>query len=249
MSFRVLLVDDEPLARARMQRLLQDHSDFVCVGEAGDGRSALSWIQANNADLVLLDIQMPELDGLATARALQQLAQPPVIVFCTAYDDHALQAFQAQALDYLLKPVSKEALALTLQRVRHWLQPPVAEHSHQRTHISARSHQGLQLIAVQDIDYCEADQKYVSAHHQGHVTLLDDSLKQLEDEFGPYFLRIHRSTLVARPRIERLVALEGGGYVLYLRGIDEGFAVSRRHVAEVKRFIKEGGEARRPLSD
>lgn len=241
MTFRVLLVDDEPLARARMQRLLLEHADFVCAGEAGDGRSALAWLAQYPADVVLLDIQMPELDGLATARAIQQLPCPPVIVFCTAYDDHALAAFQAQALDYLLKPVSKEALAQSLQRVRHWLQPqlPVAQQG-QRTHISARSHQGLQLIAVQDIEYCEADHKYVSAHHQGHVTLLDDSLKQLEDEFGHYFLRIHRSTLVARPRIERLVALDEGGYELYLRAIDKGFPVSRRHVAEVKRFMKEG---------
>ncbi len=241
MTFRVLLVDDEPLARARMQRLLLAYDDFHCVADAGDGQSALSWLQQHTADVVFLDIQMPELDGLATARAIQQLPCPPVIVFCTAYDDHALAAFQTQALDYLLKPISKEALAQTIQRVRHWLQPHAAVAVHgQRTHITARSHQGLQRIAIDEIDYCEADHKYVSAYHQGQVTLLDDSLKQLEDEFGHYFLRIHRSTLVARPSIERLVALEEGGYELYLRGVDKGFPVSRRHVTEVKRFMKDG---------
>ncbi|ASP37851.1 DNA-binding response regulator [Bacterioplanes sanyensis] len=242
MTYRVMLVDDEPLARERLKRLLLEHDNFDWVAEAGDGASTVEWLRDNPVDLVLLDIQMPELDGLQTAAQLQQLPNPPLVVFCTAYEEHALQAFSVQALDYLLKPVGKENLSRALQRASQWLQQNperVAPSSGARTHLSARTHSGLQLIPVEEVLFFTADHKYVSVYHEGGDTLIDDSLRQLEDEFGERFLRIHRSTLVARSRIERLESQPGGGQCLYLRGHDEGIPVSRRHVPMVRRAMRE----------
>ncbi len=241
MSYRVLLVDDEPLARERLKRLLQEHDDFACAGEAGDGSAALSWLQQHGADLVLLDIQMPGRNGLEVAAAMQQLPQPPLLVFCTAYDEHALQAFAVKALDYLLKPVRREDLSRALQRAGEWLaqRPPGPAAPGSRTHLSARTHNGLQLIPLESIICCHADQKYVTVLHEDGETLIDESLKQLEDEFPQLFIRVHRSTLVAKQRMERLRAVDEGGHQLCLRGLAEGVAVSRRHLAEVRRVMKE----------
>jgi len=244
MSYRVLLVDDEPLARERLKRLLTEYPDFVCAGEAGDGDEALAWLHSNSADLLLLDIQMPGMNGLDVAAQIQQQKNAPLIVFCTAYDEHALQAFSVSALDYLLKPVHKDDLCRALQRAQPWLEskekstPPAAAESG-RTHLSARTHNGLLLIPLEDVFYFYADQKYVSVRHTGGETLIDDALKQLEEEFGERFVRVHRSALVARDRIERLEAKAGSGHKVYLRGLDEGVAVSRRHLADVKRVMKE----------
>ncbi|WP_430460803.1 LytR/AlgR family response regulator transcription factor [Thalassolituus sp. LLYu03] len=244
MSYRVLLVDDEPLARERLKRLLLEHTDFVCAGEAASGDDALLWLSQHAADLVLLDIQMPGRTGLETAAAMQSLARPPVVVFCTAYEEHALQAFAVKAVDYLLKPVRKEDLSRALQRAAEWLaqQAPAATEqalpSGCRTHLSARTHNGLKLIPLDEVFYCLADQKYVNVHYVGGETLIDDSLKQLEDEFGDLFVRVHRSALVARARIERLQALPEGGHQLFLRGMEDGVPVSRRHLADVKRVMK-----------
>ena len=241
MSYRVLLVDDEPLARERLKRLLQEHSQFECAGDVGNGEAALDWLARQHADLVMLDIQMPGMTGLAVAAEIAKQEKPPAVVFCTAYDEHALQAFGVRAIDYLLKPIRKEDLSRALQRAVEWLgkQPDNEVAAGSRTHLSARTHNGLQLIALEDVFYFYADQKYVSVRHTGGETLIDDALKQLEDEFGDRFVRVHRSALVARGRIERLEAQPGGGHKVYLRGLHEGVAVSRRHLAAVKRVMKE----------
>lgn len=244
MTYRVLLVDDEPLARERMKRLLLEHHDFVCVGEAANGDAALAWLGMHQADLVLLDIQMPGRNGLETAAAMQELPQVPLVVFCTAYDEHALQAFAVKAIDYLLKPVRKEDLRRALQRASEWLMQQSAEHpsarpSGSRTHLSARTHNGLQLIPLESVFYFYADQKYVNVHHEGGETLIDDSLRQLEDEFPGLFVRVHRSALVALNRIERLETLNSGGHKVFLRGLADGVPVSRRHLPEVRRVMKE----------
>ncbi|WP_421722729.1 LytR/AlgR family response regulator transcription factor [Bacterioplanoides sp.] len=241
MNYRILVVDDEPLARERLKRLLQEHGDFEVVAEAGDGESALSWLRQYRCDLVLLDIQMPGKTGLQVAEAIQELDHVPLVVFCTAYDEHALQAFRVKAIDYLMKPIAKADLSRALQRAAEWLDQhgedaePV---SGTRTHISARTHNGMQLIALADIVYFLADQKYVSVYHVDGETLIDESLKHLEDEFSDHFLRVHRSALVSLARIERLEALDAGGHEVYLKGLAEGIAVSRRHLPGVRKAMK-----------
>lgn len=245
MSYRLLLVDDEPLARERLKRMLDEHQDFSLVGEQGDGLSALEWLQHHEADVVLLDIQMPGLDGLATAAKIQELPNPPLVIFCTAYDEHALEAFGVNAIDYLLKPVRREDLARALGRASQRLPElddldvvTAADGAAARTHLSARTHQGLVLIPVEEVFYFVADQKYVNVVHSRGETLIDDSLRQLEDEFGPQFVRVHRSALVSRQRIVRLDAQNGGGHKVFLRGLDDGISVSRRHLADVRKVMK-----------
>ncbi|MCA6062501.1 LytR/AlgR family response regulator transcription factor [Thalassolituus marinus] len=241
-NYRILIVDDEPLARERLKRLLQEHDDFVVAGEAANGDAALSWLRIHDADLVLLDIQMPGRTGLDVASEIATLPQPPLLVFCTAYDEHALQAFAVRAIDYLLKPIRKEDLSRALLRAGEWLGSrsitDVAATVGARTHLSARTHNGLQLIPLDDVFYFIADQKYVNVHHTEGDTLIDDSLKQLEDEFTELFVRVHRSALVARQRIERLEAQPEGGHKVFLRGMEEGVPVSRRHLADVKRVMR-----------
>lgn len=238
MTYRILLVDDEPLARQRLQRLLQAHPDFCVAGEAAHGDAALDWLQQHQADLVLLDIQMPGRNGLDTAAAIQQLAQPPLLVFCTAHDEYALQAFTVQAIDYLLKPVRPEDLTRALQRAGEWLAQRPVPATPARNHLSARTHHGLQLIPLDEVLYCQADQKYVTVVHDQGETLIDESLKQLEEEFPTRFIRAHRSALVAIDRIERLEAVPAGGHQLVLRGHDQGVPVSRRHLAEVRQLLR-----------
>lgn len=238
MSYRVLLVDDEPLARERVKRLLLVHPDFDVVGEAAHGDAALDWLQQNEADLVLLDIQMPGRNGLETAAAIQELSNPPLLVFCTAFDEHALQAFAVKAIDYLLKPIRPEDLARALKRASEWLVQKPQTKLTTRSHLTARTHQGLQLIALDDISVCVADQKYVTVFHDGGETLIDESLKQLEEEFPNRFVRAHRSALVALERIERLETLAEGGHQLIVQNCSQGVPVSRRHLADVRRLLK-----------
>jgi Response regulator of the LytR/AlgR family len=164
MNYRVLVVDDEPLARQRLKRLLEEHKDFTCVTEAGDGQAAVDWLSQFIADLVLLDIQMPGLDGLQAAKKIRTLPGAPVILFCTAFDDHALAAFDVDAADYLLKPIRKEDLTRALSRAAERLSRQVSGPA-ARTHITARTSQGLVLTPVDDVLFFSADHKYVSMHH------------------------------------------------------------------------------------
>lgn len=253
MSLRVFLVDDEPLARQRLARLLAEHENYQIVAEAGNGQAALDWLRQHKADLVLLDIQMPGLTGLEVAEQLIDILPSsgprPAIIFCTAYDEYAVNAFKVEAVDYLLKPIRKEDLNKALQKARRWIeQQPQSEHavsseSSTRTHISARTHQGLQLISITDIYSFQADQKYITVKYQmedernGEV-LIDEPLKVLEDEFEQYFVRIHRNALVAKDKIDRLETVDSTVHLLYLKGMNEGMSVSRRHLPRVRKLMR-----------
>jgi two-component system response regulator AlgR len=183
----------------------------------GDGRSALDACLKQLPDVVLMDIEMPEMDGLEAARHLAAMESPPAVVFCTAYDEHALAAFEAAAVDYLLKPVRAERLAAALQRAaeRHAGRKQAvampALPGRARTHLAARLRGSLRLIPVADIRYLQAEEKYVVVHHARGEDLVEDSLKGLEAEFAGRFLRIHRNCLVAR---EQFRVLRDGGAVL-----------------------------------
>lgn len=241
MSYQVLIVDDEFLARERLKRLLLDRESFSVCGEAEHGMAALDWLQKNHADIMLLDIQMPGMDGLEVAAKVRQLENPPVIIFCTAYDEHALEAFRVQALDYILKPVSPEELTRALNRASEWLNNPAnntaLNSNTTRTHLTANSHKGFERIAVADIIACVAEQKYVRVLHEGGELLVDESLKQLEEEFPQLFIRTHRSALVALERLHLLQAQQGGHQIL-LHGLAEPIPVSRRHLAKVKEAME-----------
>jgi two-component system, LytTR family, response regulator AlgR len=231
----VLIADDEPLARERLRALLATHADLVVVGEATNGREAMEAVERLRPDLLLLDIAMPVMDGLEMAHHLAQFDAPPAIVFCTAYDEHALSAFEAAAVDYLVKPVRAERLAAAIERARRYVasrsaatRPQELPRSKPRTHLSARLRGSLRLIPVSDIAYLQADEKYVSVHHTHGEDLIEESLKSLELEFGERFLRIHRNCLVAASALTELRRSADGQAHVVLRGIAAPLEVSRR---------------------
>lgn len=238
-GLQILVVDDEPLARQRLIRLLNEQEKPDWIGEASNGEQALEQVKLHQPDVVLLDIRMPGMDGMAAAQSLRDLPNPPMVIFCTAYDEHAIAAFKVQALDYLLKPVKKDELGSALERAKAIIKEQTSsELASRRRHISARSYKGWELILVSEIRYFQADQKYVTVRHGEGEVIIDQPLKELEQEFDDLFVRIHRNTLVARKYIEGLEDYEGGRYLVKLAGINEKPLVSRRHVASVRQLIQ-----------
>ncbi len=238
MSLRVLIADDEMPARIRLRNLVERHGGCQVVAEASNGRQALDACREHRPDIALLDIRMPGMDGLEAARRIAELPTPPSVVFTTAYDHHALEAFEADAVDYLLKPVRLERLAQALekaQRVRAGLngssEPPT------RTHISVQHRGALRLIPIEEIIYFQAEQKYVTVRHLGGEALIEESLKSLEKELGGRFVRIHRNALVAASRLAGMRRSADGRHVALLRDCDEELEISRRMAPEVRRFL------------
>ncbi len=234
---RVMVCDDEPLARQRLIRLLDNLPGYDVAGEVANGQALLDAVQHDRPDIILLDIRMPGLDGLQAAKKLCQLGNPPAIIFCTAYDQHALEAFKVQALDYLLKPIGRDALQEALQRASR-LAAAQQEENKAREYISARTHKGLELVPLAEVRYFRAEQKYVVVRSAETEVLIDTSLKELESEFADTFFRIHRNALIAIGYLEGLETEEGGQHLVRLAGIDERLVVSRRHLAPLRKLMQ-----------
>ena len=241
----IVIVDDEPLARERLRSMLSEQAGVTVVGEAGNGREALDAVVQLKPDVLLLDIAMPVMDGLEAAHHLARFDDPPAIVFCTAYDQHALSAFEAAAVDYLVKPVRAERLAAALERARRYVasrpnvtRPAELPRSRPRTHLSARLRGSLRLIPVGEIVYLQADEKYVSVHHAHGEDLIEESLKSLESEFGEMFLRIHRNCLIAASALTELRRATDGQAHVVLRGVAAPLEVSRRCLPQLRERLK-----------
>ncbi|MAP30242.1 MAG: DNA-binding response regulator [Pseudomonas sp.] len=246
---KVLIADDEPLARERLARLVGSLPGYRALPEmASNGHEALQLVEAHHPDILLLDIRMTGLDGLQTAAKLCENAESPAVVFCTAHGEYALDAFAVSAVGYLLKPVRSEALADALAKAQRPNRMQLAslgkataqpEGAQARSHISARTRKGIELIPVEKVLYFIADHKYVTLRHLEGEVLLDEPLKALEEEFGDQFVRIHRNALVARNRIECLQRTAMGHFELCLKGLEgETLTVSRRHVPGVRRLME-----------
>ena len=246
---RILVCDDEQLARDRLVRLVGDIGGAEVVGEAAHGREAVMESQRLQPDVVLMDIRMPEMDGLEAAGHLLRSEQPPAVIFCTAYDEHALEAFRVHAVDYLLKPINREDLAAALERARSLTRVQLTalgeelgqagQRDSRRRHISARTHRGIELVSVDDIRYFMADQKYVTVRYGEGEVLIDETLKELEEEFGDQFVRIHRNALVSVRHLEGMEMANAGHHQVRLRDVDERLTVSRRHVAGLRRLMQQ----------
>lgn len=240
---KALIVDDEPLARERLASLLREAGAEI-VGEAGDGRAAVEAAARLAPDVVLLDIRMPVMDGLEAARHLSTIESPPAIIFCTAYDEHALAAFEATAIDYLVKPVRLERLRTALERARRFgvaaleTVETAAGAPRARSHLCARVRGNLVLVPVADIDYLLAEDKYVVVHTGKSDVLIEEALKALESEFGERFVRIHRNCLVARDCIGGLVRGADGTIFVKITGSDVTLEVSRRNLPALRKLVR-----------
>ena len=233
---KVLIVDDEPLARERLKRLLHSVQPEAECLLAGNGEEALEQVAVAEPDLLLLDIRMPGMDGIEVATRLEALANPPAVIFCTAYDEYALEALQHHAVAYLLKPVREAELDRALAgatRVNRVQLASLRGDSGARRQVSSQTHRGLETMAVESIRCFIAGQKYVTAYSEDGELLLPDTLKDLEQEFGQSFVRTHRKALGALAFLERLVR-DDKGWGVELQGVAQRPMVSRRHLAEVK---------------
>ena len=244
----VLIVDDEKPARDRLRQLLDDLDSYDVVGEAANGEQAVTLAAKTNPDIVLLDIRMPGLDGIEAAHHLNKLDKPPAVVFTTAYDEYAIEAFEARAIGYVLKPVRRDRLAGALEHAAKLAASTLNDIASatnmevRRKHVCARSHGQLKLIPIEDIYYFQADQKYVRVNHAAGKDLIDESLKTLEDEFADDFVRIHRGAVVAVEKIEQLAKTSDGKHYVVLRDVDDSdeneLTISRRHLADVRKRLK-----------
>lgn len=242
---KILIVDDEPLARSRLQTLLEMRPDLQIVGEASNGRQALELVQQHQPDVVLLDIRMPGMDGMEAAEHLNKLPSPPAIIFTTAYDQYALQAFKSHAVDYLLKPIKQQqlhqALQAATQLTRAQLQSLAQLQQEQHStpmHISARVQGGVRLVPINEVLYFLAEHKYVTVCYRGGEVLIEEPLKSLEHKFTDQFIRIHRNALVARRFIKALRKDSEGRVLLQLQHGDKQLEVSRRHLPQVRQLIR-----------
>lgn len=242
---KVVIADDESLARSRLQALLNEIPNVTVAAQAGNGIEAIEACKLHQPDIVFMDIRMPGMDGIEAAMHLSNCATPPAIIFTTAYDDYALQAFEAQAIDYLLKPVRSERLA---RAILTSCQPRLSQLSTlytledaspaSRTHISVRKQGNIELIAVQDIYYFRAEQKYIQIRHRGGEALLEASLKALEEEFYPQFMRIHRNALVAVNALQGIDKDRQGHLCIRFKDIDDRLDISRRFATDVRKALK-----------
>lgn len=241
---RIVICDDEELARSRLCDQVTGLKGFDVIGTATNGLEMLELCQAKSPDIVLLDIRMPVMDGLEAARHLGRLLNPPAIIFTTAYDQHAIKAFETSASDYLLKPVRQQRLMSALQKARRLNRAQLAaiqelEQQHpERTHLSVYQRGNLVLVPVSDVLYFHADQKYVCVGTAKQEVLIEESLKSLEQEFEERFIRIHRATLVARRYIQELVRHRDGKAEIRLLHSGRQFEVSRRLLASIRKSIK-----------
>jgi len=241
---RLLIADDEPLARARLRTQILELAAGEVVGEASTGLEALELALQLHPDIALLDIRMPGMDGIELARHQARLPQVPSIIFTTAYNEHALAAFEAHAIDYLLKPIRQDRLRTALSRARLLSAAQLRELARERrgtvarSHFSAISKGSLRIVPLAGVRYLQADQGYVTVRHIDGELLIEDSLRTLEEEFGDAFLRIHRHTLVARAHVLGLERDALGNCTVLVRDVADKLVVSRRLVSEVRRKLR-----------
>ena len=248
-KLRIAITDDEAPARNRLRSLLEDIAEMIpieVVGEAENGQKLLELLERRPADVVLLDIRMPEMDGLESARHLQKLDDPPHVVFTTAYDDYAISAFELHAIDYLVKPIRLRRLHDALARARSITRisldvlNEVAGSA--RTHLSVHERGKVQLVPVADVLYLRAELKYVTIRTAERELVLEESLSRLEEEFSERFVRIHRNCLVAKEHIESFEkesqADAEARWVVRVRGVEEALPVSRRQQPVIRQLGK-----------
>jgi two-component system response regulator AlgR len=243
---RILIADDEAPARVRLRDLLDDCRErfpLAIVDEARNGREVLEVVTREKIDIVLLDIRMPEIDGMEAARHMAGMAEPPAIIFTTAFDAYALKAFEVNAIDYLLKPIRVERLLAALNKTRGGPQVTRAAldaaANKPRRHLSVHERGKIVLVPIAEVLYLRAELKYVTVRTAQREYLVEESLTRLEEEFAGDFVRIHRNCLVARAAIagfERNAEESESGWAVVIKATGEKLPVSRRQQHVIKEF-------------
>jgi two-component system response regulator AlgR len=241
---KALIVDDEGPARERLAALLRECENVEIVGEATNGREAVEAFARLSPELILLDIRMPVMDGLEAARHIATFESPPAVIFCTAFDGHALAAFEANAVDYLVKPIRLDRLRAAITRAHRFSGSALAKAedagggARRRSHLCARVRGNLQLVPISDVLYLLAEDKYVVVHHTKGEVLIEEALKTLETEFADYFVRIHRNCLVARDRIGGLTRSADGRIFAQVDGASAPLEISRRNLPGLRKLVR-----------
>ena len=240
---RVLIVDDEAPARQRLARLVDELHGYCVCGEASNGQAALDEADRTQPDIVLMDVRMPGMDGITAASHLSHLATPPALIFCTAYDEYALDAFRVEATDYLVKPVRTDALTAALERAartNRLQQETLTPEAGSDEAIVVRSQRGVERIDLDWLYYAMADNKYVTLIHSQGETLCDYSLKDLETAHPDRLMRIHRNTLVNTTYVSALLKPGNSGHKVRLSDPRQTLLdVSRRHATTVRAWLEE----------
>ena len=248
-KIRVLVVDDEPLARSNLKVLLRRDSGIESIAECGSGAEAVTQIRSTRPELVFLDVQMPECNGFEVLEILKADAALPVIVFVTAYDEYALRAFDAGALDYLLKPFDDARFSLAMQRARQKIAAQAAVQSREIPRLTVRSAGRVAYVQIPDIDWVEAADYYACLHVGSKSHLLRQSMGELEKELDPrIFCRIHRSTIVNLRRVRALKVDDAGEYEVILEG-GQKLRLSRRFRKDLQTRMSEFGLPVQAASD
>lgn len=247
-ALRAMIVDDEEPSRRRLRIVLADCFDLIhneVVGESRNGREAVDMSMDLRPDVVLMDINMPKMNGIEAARHINKMASPPAIIFTTAYDEYALDAFSVHAIDYLMKPVRREHLAASLRRASAFSAGQLAllaeSQSGARTHFSISRGRKLILVPVEDVTHLKAEEKYVIVHTKDGAYEIEEALANLEREFPRRFVRIHRNCLIARDCLSGFERMRNGAWGAVLRGLTEILPVSRRQ-GRVVQNLKDMGE-------
>ena len=239
---RILIVDDETLARDRLRRMIETDGQHEVVADVASGQEAIKQCEKLRPDVCLLDIRMPGMDGIETAQHFLTLEEPAAVIFCTAYEEHAIQAFELQAVGYLLKPVRRvdlfRAFSNSIRLNRMQMAAVKNIDANRRTHVCARTYKGVELVNISDIRYLKADQKYVSVRHVKGEVIIDETLRELEDEFPDLFSRIHRNALVSTNHIIGLEKDVQGQIGVRMHDVDELVDVSRRHLPAIRKVIR-----------
>ena len=239
----VLIVDDEQLARQRLRKMLSATTGYQIIGEAETGEDALRKTQASQPDVVLMDIRMPGMDGIEAASYINRMDKPPAIIFTTAFSDHALNAFETHAVDYLLKPIKQSRLEAALDAAKRMNKAQLSQLLDEQTEttrqkICVKTRGSLELIPIEEIIYFKADQKYVTLRTAEQEFLIEESLKNLEQEFIQRFIRIHRNALVAQDMLHSLTKNPEGHACISFSDIDDLLEVSRRHLPDIRKKMK-----------
>ena len=244
MALKVLIVDDEALARSRLRTLLGECTEprADVVGEASNAVQAMEQIQRTGCDLLMLDIHMPGVDGIALASTLRQMAAPPAIVFVTAYAEHAVHAFELEAIDYLTKPVRRERLQQALQKVMRLRSAAEGSQDGGLPESLIIQERGRsERVALADVIYLKAELKYITVRTADKEHIFDGALSDLEQRYAHLFVRVHRNALVSRRAVRAVEKhndpVEGEGWMVRLDGVEERLAVSRRQLAAVREAL------------